>query len=83
MRSTGKRFLPALAWATDTIRGFESPLGMEVLSTVDWLLQRCGRAATAEDVWDGIRHWGSGQKRKARIFDDRVVGIALERLSTR
>ena len=83
MRSKGKRFLPALTWATDTIRGFESPLGMEVLSTVDWLLQRRGRAATVDDVRDGIRHWGPGQKRKARIFDERLVGIALERLTTR
>ena len=83
MRSPGKRYLPALAWATDTIRGFESPLGMEVLSTVDWLLQRGGRAATADDVWDGIRHWGRGQQRKARIFDDRLVDFALKRLATR
>ena len=56
---------------------------MEVLSTVDWLLQRRGRAATVDDVRDAIRHWGPGQKRKARIFDDRLVGIALERLTTR
>ncbi|MCY3839754.1 MAG: macro domain-containing protein [Gammaproteobacteria bacterium] len=83
MRSLGKSYLPALAWATDTIRGFESPLGMEVLSTVDWLLQRGGRRATVDDVWDGIRHWGRGQQRKTRIFDDRLVDLALERLATR
>ena len=81
MRSPGRQYLPALKWATDTIRGFESPFGMELLSTVDWLLQRGGRTPTVEDVWDGIRHWGQGQKRKLRIFDERLVGIALRRLA--
>ena len=83
MRSAGKRYLPALEWASATIQGFESPFGMELLSTVDWLIQRGGRAATADDVWEGVRNWGRGQGRKARIFDTHLVGAALERLATR
>ena len=83
MQSAGKHYLPVLEWATETIKGFESPLGMEALATVDWLLQRDGRTPTTEHVWDGIRRWGRGQERKARIFDDNIVRLALERVAER
>lgn len=81
LRSEGKRYLPALDWATKTIRGFESPLGMELLATVDWLLQREGRSANVADIHAGLRQWGEGRERKLRIFDDRLIGIALKHLS--
>ena len=83
MQSLGKHYLPVLDWATETIRGFESPLGMEALATVDWLVHRTGRAATTADVWEGIKRWGPGQKRKTRMFDDRIIGLAVERIASR
>ncbi len=79
LRSEAKRYVPALEWATDLIRGFESPLGMELLATVDWLLREDGRPATVADIRDGLRQWGRGRDRKLRIFDDRLIGMALER----
>ena len=78
--SEAKRYVPALEWATNLIRGFESPLGMELLATVDWLLREDGRPATVADIRDGLRQWGRGRDRKLRIFDDRLIGMALERL---
>ena len=79
LKSEAKRYVPALEWATDLIRGFESPLGMELLATVDWLLREDGRPATVADIRDGLRQWGRGRDRKLRILDDRLIGMALER----
>lgn len=80
LRSEAKRYVPALEWATNLIRGFESPLGMELLATVDWLLREDGRPATVAEIRSGLRQWGRGRDRKLRIFDDRLIGMALERL---
>ena len=80
LRSEGKNYLSALEWATDMISGFESPLGMELLATVDWLIEECGRPATVAGIWDGLKQWGRGRDRKLRIFDDRLIGMTLERL---
>ena len=82
LQSEGKEYKPALEWATQMIRGFESPLGMELLATVDWLLHEDGYAATVSDVRAGLKSWGRGRDRKLRIFDDRLIGMALERLGS-
>ena len=37
-----KTFLPALEATTELIDGFESPLGMELLATIDWLTYNDG-----------------------------------------
>ncbi|GAB4276102.1 MAG: macro domain-containing protein [Deferrisomatales bacterium] len=75
----------ALDLTADLIDGFESPLGMELLATVDWLVaeQHCEPSVPA------IRHcladWPGGpqaRRRKERLFDERLLGLALERLST-
>lgn len=82
LQSEGREYMPALEWATRTIRGFESPLGMEVLATVDWLLHQGGCAATVSDVRAGLKRWGRGRARKLRIFDDRLIGMALQQLAS-
>lgn len=66
------------------IDGFESPFGMELLATVDWLLSVEGVSPTIEAVREGMRNWSGGAdaaERKVRLFDDRVLGIALEELT--
>jgi O-acetyl-ADP-ribose deacetylase (regulator of RNase III) len=66
------------------IDGFESPYGMELLATVDWLLTREQVAPDVAALRAGLRHWKGGSKaavRKDRLFDDRALGIALERLT--
>jgi len=65
------------------IDGFESPLGMELLATVDWLIQRQGCKPTVEAIRSGLAKWPAGPsaaERKERIFNDRLIGLALDRL---
>lgn len=69
----------------ELIDGFESPLGMELLATVDWVVRCDGQTATVSGVNKGIRSWpgdGSAAKRKERIFETRMVELALDRLKT-
>lgn len=84
LNSEGKDFLPALEKASEIIDGFESPFGMELLSTVDWLLEMEGCESTLESIKNGISNWPAGKKwadRKLTLFDDRSLLIAIDRLS--
>jgi O-acetyl-ADP-ribose deacetylase (regulator of RNase III) len=79
-----KPYTQALESTSALIDGFESPFGMELLSTVDWLLVREGVAPNVPALREGLRQWRGGPDaaaRKDRLFDDRVLGIALERLT--
>lgn len=65
------------------IDGFQSPLGMELLATVDWLLhkERVGRDVIA--LQTGLRRWPGGANagaRKTGLFDERLLQLALTRL---
>jgi len=83
LRGEAKAYAAALEETTALIDGFESPFGMELLSTVDWLLNREGVSPTVAAVRDGLGHWPheGGAKRKATLFNDRAIRIALERLT--
>jgi hypothetical protein len=73
----------ALAETTAIIDGFESPLGMELLATVDWLLVDERREPTVASIRSGLASWfggGSAAKRKLKIFDEHLISMALERL---
>lgn len=66
------------------IDGFESPLGMELLATVDWLMERQHREPTVESIRTGLREWPAGEaaaERKLRLFDDRLISLAIEQLT--
>jgi O-acetyl-ADP-ribose deacetylase (regulator of RNase III) len=79
-----KPYSKSLAMTTEIIDGFESPLGMELLATVDWLLVKENCSATVDGVKDGLKHWTGGPEagaRKMKIFNDRLIGLALNRLS--
>jgi hypothetical protein len=70
----------------ELIEGFESPFGMELLATVDWLLREGRVEATLESVRAGMAQWPAGAEsaaRKLRIFDERATEIALNRLMVR
>src|SRR6266851_5279526 len=67
----------------ERIDGFESPLGMELLATVDWLIQRERAEPTLSGIRSGLLNWPAGQaaaERKLRLFDDRLLNLALGRL---
>ena len=75
--------LPVLELTSQIIDGFESPLGMELLATVDWLIHVEGASPSVEGIRKGISAWPAGtaaSERKQRIFDDRLIALALDRL---
>ncbi len=83
LRSESKAYLHALEKTSEIIDGFESPFGMELLATVDWLIEKEHCEATVDGIEKGIKRWPAGEKwaaRKASIFDQRAIGIALEQL---
>ncbi len=80
-----KQYQDALDRTTALIDGFQSPLGLELLATVDWLVAREGVEPELQAVRDALAHWPGGRsagERKLRLFDDRMLGLALERLSS-
>jgi hypothetical protein len=57
---------------------------MELLSTVDWLIEREHGAGNLAAIREGLRKWPAGQaaaERKQKLFDDRLITPALQRLS--
>ena len=80
----GKPYQPVIEETERLIDGFESPLGMELLATVDWLLSMGSSKPTLESVRAGLRSWPGGRsagERKLRLFDDRLMSLALARLA--
>lgn len=77
-----KVYRPALDQTAELIDGFESPLGMELLATVDWLVAREGTESSVQGILSGLRRWpGDGaSQRKLRLFDERMIGLALNQL---
>ncbi len=85
LRTTEARvFLPALDAANDLIDGFQSPLGLEALATIDWLLVREDAEPTLPGIRRALAAWPGGSDaaaRKQRLFTDRILEAALERLA--
>jgi len=81
--SEAREYLPALERTVGIIEGFESPFGMELLATVDWLLYRESVTPQLRALRQGIAMWPAGSaaaQRKLELFDDRVLALALERI---
>ena len=82
IKTEAKAYEQALEYTAALIDGFESPFGMELLATVDWLLSKEGVQPTAQAVREELPQWPAGAtERKTRLFDDRAIGIALDRLT--
>jgi O-acetyl-ADP-ribose deacetylase (regulator of RNase III) len=74
----------ALERTSALIDGFESPLGMELLATVDWLIQEEGVNPTVSDMITGLHRWPGGKEaadRKVKLFDARLIELALKRVA--
>lgn len=79
-----KPYRPALEGTTQLIDGFESPLGMELLATVDWLVNRHRTSPTVDAIREELGRWPGGKtagERKLRLFEDRIIALALEALT--
>lgn len=84
LKTEAKAYTQALESTAALIDGFESPFGMELLATVDWLLARENVMPNVSALRAGLRRWRGGPDaaaRKDRLFDDRALGIALTRLT--
>lgn len=76
-------YLPALNKASDVIDGFESPHGLELLATVDWILQERHPKHDARSLRQELQRWPGPEaagKRKLEQFDERQLDVALRRL---
>lgn len=83
LKTEAAAYLPALEKTTRLIDGFESPFGLELLSTVDWLLNREHVAPESQALLEGVRHWPAGEnwaRRKVKLFDLPKLELALTRL---
>jgi O-acetyl-ADP-ribose deacetylase (regulator of RNase III) len=79
-----QRYSEVLDRTSDMIDGFESPLGMELLATVDWLIQRENCEPNMQSILSGLDRWPAGKaaaQRKRRLFNERIIGMALDRLN--
>ncbi|HHR6080561.1 TPA: type II toxin-antitoxin system antitoxin DNA ADP-ribosyl glycohydrolase DarG [Providencia alcalifaciens] len=83
LKSEAKDYLPALEKTAKLIDGFESPFGIELLSTVDWLLSQEQVDLNTESLFDSLSHWPAGKKwaqRKLKLFDRDKIELALNHL---
>lgn len=84
LKTEAKAYLPALEKTAALIDGFESPFGMELLATVDWLLAQSQATPDPASLMESVRHWPGGQhsaQRKLKLFDRTNVELALNRLN--
>lgn len=83
LKTQASAWLPALEKTSQLIDGFESPFGMELLATVDWLLFKENSQADVVTLRKGLQHWPAGSRwaqRKLKLFDETYLGLALNRL---
>lgn len=76
-------YADSLDSATDLIEGFESPYGLELLATVDWLIHEAGVAPSEDSVLNALARWPAGEQwasRKVQLFDREAIRVALGRL---
>ena len=83
IRTAAKPYQEALDATANLIEGFESPLGMELLATVDWLLHQVHVEPSVDAVRASLTEWPGGRgagTRKLKLFNARMIGLALSRL---
>jgi O-acetyl-ADP-ribose deacetylase (regulator of RNase III) len=80
----GKRYRGVLDETNALIDGFQSPLGMELLATVDWLIRIDGCSGDVSSLRKGLGAWNGGSgaaERKQRLFEDFMLEAASQRLA--
>jgi O-acetyl-ADP-ribose deacetylase (regulator of RNase III) len=83
LKTEAQEYVPVIEATDKLIDGFQSPLGMEVLATVDWLVTRENVKPSVSSIRKGISDWpggGDSAKRKENLFSDQLLELALERL---
>ena len=80
-----REYLGVLDVVTKIFDGYESPLGMELLPTIDWMMAQGQAQPTGSSVRNALAHWTGGKtsaSRKLKLFDGRLIGLAANRLAT-
>ena len=83
LENEAKEYVPALEATTRYIDGFESPLGMELLATVDWLVTQAHCDARLDAIRSALASWPGGRSagtRKQQMFDDAMIEAAIQRV---
>jgi O-acetyl-ADP-ribose deacetylase (regulator of RNase III) len=81
--SDGAPYVDVVNQTDELIDGFQSPLGMEALATVDWLLAREHAEPTLAGIRQALDRWPAGPDaatRKQRLFTDKLLQASLDRL---
>jgi O-acetyl-ADP-ribose deacetylase (regulator of RNase III) len=82
--SEGAPYVEALDKTEQLIDGFQSPLGMEAIATVDWLVGREGARPQVSGIREALDRWPGGDgagSRKQKLFTDKLLNASLARLS--
>lgn len=87
LEKQGSEYLSVLNDVSQVIDGFESPYGMELLATVDWLIYKKGIPPTLKGIKQGLENWFSESnsnrwaQRKLKVFDDKSLILAIEHMA--
>ena len=84
LKTECQEWLPALEETDALIDGFQTPLGLEALATVDWLISREGVKPELSAIRSALSRWPGGEAagaRKHRIFSDDILRLALEQVA--
>jgi O-acetyl-ADP-ribose deacetylase (regulator of RNase III) len=83
-RSEGAAYVEVIEQTDNLIDGFQSPLGMEALATVDWLLTHEKAEPKITGIRTALNRWPTdgAAERKQRLFSDKLLQAALERAQT-
>jgi O-acetyl-ADP-ribose deacetylase (regulator of RNase III) len=77
------QYRSALDYATEVIDGFQSPHGLELLATVDWLNRKSGAPLEADSMVAAIASWPGPEgaaERKIKTFTRHHVEVAVNHL---
>jgi O-acetyl-ADP-ribose deacetylase (regulator of RNase III) len=85
MEGPGQPFKPVLDKVFHLVNGFESPLGLELLASLDWLLRETEFDPAATSPRSAISDWPgppTARSRKSRILNDELLQLGISRLTS-
>ncbi len=77
LHASGSSTLERMERVADTIEGFQTPYGMELLATVHWVAAEEPRPTSFDEVVERVHAWN---KRKRQLMSEKDIGIAWTRL---
>jgi O-acetyl-ADP-ribose deacetylase (regulator of RNase III) len=77
----GAAYVEAIERTDELVDGFQSPLGMEALATVDWLVTKNNAEWTVKGIRAALNDWPTpgAAERKQKLFSDDLLQAALDR----